>query len=73
MPHDLNPEHRRRINEAAEDVQAAQRDVDLALKELASDSPRAQKTIISTVLRGALDKLTAARAKLEQVIAGTSP
>jgi len=59
-------QQRRRIDEAVELVAAAQREVDRAVADLSSDTPRAQKTIIGKVLRDALDKLSLARAKLEE-------
>ena len=60
-------EQQRRIDEALGLVAAAQREVDRVLGDLANDTPRAQKTMVGQVLREALDKLSLAREKLEQV------
>lgn len=67
MADELFLEQQRRIDEAVELVAAAQREVDRAIGDLTSDTPRAEKTIIGQVLRDALDKLSKARHKLEQV------
>ncbi len=58
------PELARRIAEATEDLAVAQREVERAMRELSSGAIRADKTIITEVLRTAFEKLTTAREKL---------
>jgi len=72
MGAELTAEHRQRLNEASAELAAAQKDLDRVLSELKADTPRAQKAIISDVLKDAFAKLVAARAKLEQVVGDSS-
>jgi hypothetical protein len=65
----ISPEHRKRITEATEALTIAQREVERAMLELTSDRPRAQKTIISDVLKIAFEKVAEARGKLESLTA----
>lgn len=69
MPNDISPEHQKRITEATEDLAVAQTEVERALREVTTGS-RADKTIISEVLKIAFERLTAARSKLEGVLSG---
>lgn len=70
MADELILEQQRRIDQAVELVAAAQREVDRVIGDLASDTPRAQKTMIGEVLRDALEKLSRARETLAQVRLG---
>lgn len=65
---DIDPEKQRRIEEATAALAVAQSEVEIALREVTSGSARANKTIISDVLKIAFEKLTEARSKLESVI-----
>jgi transcription initiation factor TFIIIB Brf1 subunit/transcription initiation factor TFIIB len=63
----ISPEHQERITEAAADVAAAQSEVERALTEVTTNE-RADKKIISEVLRIAVQRLNDARAKLTRLI-----
>jgi len=59
----------RSIAEATEDLAIAQREVERAMVELtAGGGARADKTIVTEVLRTAFEKLTAAREKLAALV-----
>jgi hypothetical protein len=68
MASDISPEHRARITSATEDLTIAQREVEKAMRELTQDTPRAQKIIITEVLKVAFEKLAEARSKLEVIV-----
>jgi hypothetical protein len=62
-----SPELKARIGKAKELISVAERELEVAMKELQASEPN-QKTMITTVLREAFDKLEIARRNLEAVI-----
>jgi hypothetical protein len=65
----ISPELRTRIAAATADVAAAQAEVERALAEVTTGA-RADKKIISEVLKLAFERLAAARSELAAVIGG---
>lgn len=68
MPTSEQDDYKRRVSEANTDLDQALREVERALRELTADSPRAEKTIITEVLRVAFEKVASARARLALVV-----
>ncbi len=64
MPTGEQDDYKRCVAEATTDLDQALREVDRALRELTADSPRAEKTIITDVLRVAFERVASARARL---------
>ncbi len=70
----MSTERDQRIATATEDLDVAQREVERAMKELATGNLRANKTITSEALSTVFEKLALARQKLASVISeGTGP
>lgn len=63
----ISPEHQRRISEAQTHLSGAERELDSAMQALDA-SERANKTMITAVLRVAFEKVTAARTELAAVL-----
>lgn len=63
MSDDIPTDLRTRISEAAEELAEAQHELTTTLEDLSSKE-RADKTMISHVLRDVLDKVSAAKRKL---------
>jgi TRAP-type C4-dicarboxylate transport system substrate-binding protein len=66
MTDDIPADLRKRLAEAAQELAEAQHELTTTLEDLASRE-RADKTMISHVLRDVLDKVTAAKRKLAAI------
>lgn len=67
MSSQIRPEHQRRIIEAKTHLKDAERELDSAMQALEA-ADRANKTMITSVLRVAFEKVTAARTELASVL-----